>query len=462
MERIKNAIDYFSNGQFESAEKIALEVLKKFPDNIDAIDIISAVYLKTNKSILLEKGGNNEIDYIRKVAKYLNDLKMYSYSMDFYKKSLSIKPRDYIGYNNLGLLYENMNDDENAKKCYEKSIKIQYNYFGLYNLGIYYRKRKDTENAIKYVKKALALRPDDWQTNYSLGMLYFMKSDFENGYKYFLKRKTKGIENLKNFWDGTFQKDKTVLVYCDYGFGDAIMYSRYFPFLKNYFKSVKVACSDKLKKLFQSSMGDIEFVSVYLESDYDYCVLAMNLPYYLKMDFTQIPFSNGYLKVKDDDVEEFRKKYFDNEKFKIGLFWIGGEKEKRVARTRFMELSELKEIVRMKNFQFYSLQVDDPFNDIQFFPEIVDLGKNFRDFYDTACAIQNLDLVISIDSAVIHLSGALGKKAFLMLPKSSEWRWFLDEKKTVWYDSVELFVQDKLYDWSSVTDKIKKKLTVNL
>ena len=455
MERIKKAVEYFNNEQSEMAEQLALDVLKKYPDSVDAIDIISAVFLKTNNSILLNKGNHKDLDKIRKVAKYLYDLKMWPHSMAFYKKSLSLDSKDYVGLNNLGLIYEQMLDDENAKICYERSIAVKYNFYGLYNLGIYYRKKKDTQKAIEYVKKALELNPDDKQTMYSLGMLYFMESDFENGYKYFLQRKTEGIEKLKNFWDGTPHKDKKVLVYCDYGFGDAIMYSRYFPFLKDYFESVKVVCSQKLVNLFKNSFDGIEFSPMYTDLDYDYSVLAMNLPYYLKMDFSKIPYSSGYLKADKNKVQEYKEKYFSNtDKIKIGLFWIGGEKEKRVARTRFMALTDLKDIIDLKNIQFYSLQVDDPFDDIQFFPEIIDLGKEFKDFSDTAAAIENLDLVISIDSAVIHLAGALGKKSYLMLPKSTEWRWFKDEKKTVWYDSVELFVQDVLYDWESVVNKI--------
>lgn len=458
MNEIKKAVEYFNNEEYEKAENIAIDVLRQNPENIDAIDVISAIFLKTNKSIVLEKGGHKNLDIIRRVARYLNELKMWPHSMAFYKKSLSIDPKDYVALNNLGLLYEEMLDDKNAKICYEKSIKLKYNFYALYNLGISYRKQKDTKNAIKYVEKALQLKPNDAQTEYSLGMLYFMESNFEKGYKYFLKRVTPGAELLKNLWDGSLQKDKTVLVYCDYGFGDAIMYARYFPLLKNYFKKVIVCCSPKLIELFKNSFEDIEYTTVYPEHIYDYSVLAMNLPYFLKMDFSQIPNSQGYLKADEKKVIEYKEKYFDTDKLKVGLFWIGGEREKRTAKNRFMALSDLQKIFELPEMKFYSLQVDDPFDDIQFYPDIVDLGKEFKDFSDTAAAMKNLDLMISIDSSAIHLAGAIGVKSFLMLPKCSEWRWFLDEKKTVWYDSVELFVQKELYDWNSVVDEIYEKL----
>ena len=460
MNDIKRAVEYFNNEEFEKSEQTALDILKVSSCNAEAIDVIAAVYLRTNKSILLETATKKELDYLRMTAVYLNKLKMYPHAIDFYEKILSIDSKDYIGFNNLGLLYEDIQEDEKAKNYYEKSLKIRPNFEAYYNLGICYRKQKDTKNAIKYVRQALQLKPDDIQTSYSLGMLYFMESNFYEGYKYFLRRKTKGIESLKNYWDGTPHPDKTVLVYCDYGFGDALMYSRYFPFLKKYFKNVKVCCYKNLKSIFENSFDEIEFTSELSLINYDYCVLAMNLPYYLKMDFSQIPFSNGYLKADEFKIKEFKEKYFNTDKLKVGLFWVGGDKEKRNAKNRMIPLYELQKVVNNEKAQFYSFQVEDPFDELRDFPNIINLGKHFNDFSDTAAAMKNLDLMISVDSAVIHLAGGLGIKSFLMLPKCSEWRWFLDEKKTVWYDSVELFVQNKLYDWSNVVDEIEKKLNL--
>ena len=458
MNDIAKAVEYFNNEEFEEAEKTALSVLKKGRYSTDAIDVIAAVFLRTNKSVLLETATKKDLDFLRMTAVYLNKLKMYPHAIEFYQKALSIDPKDYIGFNNLGLLYENLREDEQAKTYYEKSLKIRPNYEAYYNLGIYYRKQKDTKNAIKYVRQALQLKPDDVQILYSLGMLYFMESDFEQGYKYFLKRNTGGIDSLKNFWDGTAHPDKTILIYCDYGFGDAFMYSRYFPFLKKYFKNVKVWCAPTLKSVFEKSFEGIEFSSILPLIEYDYCVLAMNLPYFLKMDFSQIPYSSGYLKADENKAKTFKEKYFNTDKLKIGLFWIGGEKEKRTAKNRMMPLFELQNIINNPKVQCYSFQVEDLLDELKDFPQVINLGADFGDFSDTAAAMKNLDLMISIDSAVIHLAGALGVKSFLMLPKCSEWRWFLDEKKTVWYDSVELFVQNKLYDWSDVVNEISEKI----
>ncbi len=457
MNYIETAINYFNANEFEKAEQIALDCIYKNIFNDDAIDIIAAVYLRTNKSKLLETASRKNLDIIRKTAVFLNKLKMYDYSMAFYKKALEIEPNDHVGLNNMGLIYENLKDDEKAKMCYEKSLKVKPNYEAFYNLGIYYRKQKDTDNAIKYVKEALIFRPNNPQTEYSLGMLYFMDSDFENGYRHFLKRETKGIDGLKNFWNGEMHTDKTILVFCDYGFGDAIMYSRYFPFLKNYFKNIKVCCSKNLKHLFEQSFDNIDFYTNCL-TEYDYCVLAMNLPYFLNMDFSKIPFSEGYLKAEENKVKKYKELYFNTNKLKIGLFWVGGGRDKRTEKARRINLFELQSLFNISQAQFYSFQVEDPYDEIKDFPQIKNLGATFYDFSDTASAMKNLDLMISIDSSAIHLAGGLGVKSYLMLPKCSEWRWFKNEKKTLWYNSVELFTQKHLYNWSDVVNEIGNKI----
>ena len=289
-----------------------------------------------------------------------------------------------------------------------------------------------------------------------------MEKDFYRGYPYFLKRPVNGIENLKNFWDGAKHIDKCILVYCEYGLGDAIMFSRYFPFLQKYFSKIKVFCAPSLQKLFTVSFKNIDFVDKIEDQKYDYCVLSMNLPYYLKMDFDNIPSSEGYLNADENKILLYKNKYFDNNLLKIGICYIGGELEKRNAKYRSVRLERFSKLFELKNTKFYSLQKDDPFNQLENYPQIVDLGSTFNDFSDTAAAMKNLDFMITIDSAPVHLAGALGVKTLLMLPFYSEWRWFADEKNTSWYKSVEIIRQTEPAGWQKIVDKIYTILSLKL
>ena len=457
MNKNEQAINFYNEEKFAEAEKLALEIFASDNNSFDALDVLAAIYLKENKLDFLNNLNKSHLTLVRKLARFLTDLNTYEQAAFFYEKALELEPKDTVGMNNLALMYEEMNEPEKAKHLYEKSARMEVNYPALYNLGVLERKLKNLSRSKVCLQKALALEPNNLYANYSLGMTYLMEKDFKNGYKYFLKRPVKNAQGLKNFWNGTPQKDKTILVFCEYGLGDAIMFSRYFPLSKDYFSKVKVCCSPSLHSLFKSSFEDIEFLST-PETEYDFCVFAMNLPYFLNLDFSEIPSSDGYLKVDEAKVSEYKKKYFNNESKKIGIFYVGGELEKRNAKYRRIALKRLSKLFDIPDTKFYSFQKEDVFGELENFLDIVDLGKTFNDFSDTAAALKNLDLFITIDSAPVHLAGAIGVKTLLMLPYYSEWRWFTDESATPWYKTVELIRQTTPCDWQSVVDKIYEKL----
>ena len=194
--------------------------------------------------------------------------------------------------------------------------------------------------------------------------------------------------------------------------------------------------------------------------EYDFAVFAMDLPYFLKMDFGNIPNKEGYLKADFDKVKVFEKEYFKEDVLTVGIFYSGGELEKRNAKHRAIPLKKMQKLFKIPDIKVYSFQKEDRFSELKDFPEIVDLGKEFSDFSDTAAAMQNLDVMITIDSAPVHLAGALGVKTFLMLPYFSEWRWFEDVKTTAWYESVEIFKQSQPDCWDNVIDEICEKLVL--
>ena len=132
----------------------------------------------------------------------LEDLKTYKQAIFFYEKALELEPEDSIAHNNLGLIYEELEDTANAEKSYLKSIEIKNNYPADYNLGVLYRKLNDLTNSEKYIKKAIELQPLNQYACYALGMTYFKDKKFHKGYPYFMERPIIGKEKLRNIWDG--------------------------------------------------------------------------------------------------------------------------------------------------------------------------------------------------------------------------------------------------------------------
>lgn len=489
MADIQEALSLQSQGKLDEAQKIYLEFLLENPKQPDVSNLLGLVYLQKgclneaqkqfeiategfpcaefyqnlglvffkqkeyetamqNFSKAIEFESEN-LEFIRNFAQMAKKTGQTDFAIDFFEKALKLEPDDPVGWNNLGLLYEKKHNFVTAKECYIKSLKVEQNYPALHNLGVLYRTLRNFDESIKCLKQALKLRPSENETMISLGMSYLSKKDLKNGYKYyrFLNPETKA--RYKNHWDGKKHPDSVLFVFYYAGFGDHIMFSRYLPFLTDYFKTVKVWLPPSVRILMEQNFEGIEFVDSN-EVEYDFSANIMELHALLDIDFEHIPSSKGYLKVSDDKISVY-KKHFAADRKKIGLFWQGNPK---VFANRSIKLKELEPLLCLENTEFYSFEKEDEQNQIKDYPKIVDLGKTFKNFEDTAAALMNIDILVTIDSAIAHLAGALGVRTFLLLPYSSEWRWFEDTKDTPWYGSVRIFKQQRPYSWESVVKEI--------
>ena len=352
-------------------------------------------------------------------------------------------------WSHAGLLQECLYcNEEEAQKCYKKAIKYSGgNPSEYYDLGISYSKTNQYNLATRYLNKALKLLPDSETVLLALAHNYFKQRKFKEGYKYYLKQNdSSDVRSLKNLWNGKTYIDKTIFVYPDLAYGDHIMFMRYVPFLKNRFKQVKVFVYPNLKRLFEKNF-DVEFVTEI--PDYDYSVALSKLPYYLNMDFRHIPMAEKYIDVPQINIE--------SNKLKIGLCWEAGNSDLRSTIHRSVNINEFAKLFE-QDFDFYSFQVGASNNEFEKYP-ITDLGKNFKDFYDTATYLKAMDIIVTVDTSVANLSGAMGLKTFLLLPYYADWRWFENDKTTEWYKSVTIFKQTSKSSWNSVIDNIIAELT---
>ena len=355
-------------------------------------------------------------------------------------------------------------NEELAQDCYYTAIENGAS-SAYYHLAVSLQKTGNFEEAEKNYKKMIELIPEDEPSKASLGTLYLTKKDIKKGYEYFQKReKAPEIMSLKNLWDGGKKSDETLLLYCDQGYGDHIQFIRYLPFLIDKFKTVKVLTRQSCLKLFENSYPKNKYPSVeFYDSiqnikSYDRYTLASDLPYYLNIDFDNIPFPNGYLKYDEIKYEYFKTKYFSTPRTKIGLCWKAGGAGMRAAINRTINIGYFEKLFNLNEIQFYSLQLEDIFDGCKKYPQMIDLTPEINTFDDTAAILKNLDLLISADTSCAHLAGALGVKTFLLIPYCSDWRWFENNKSTEWYDSIELFKQHERRDWFIEVDSIYEKI----
>ena len=174
----------------------------------------------------------------------------------------------------------------------------------------------------------------------------------------------------------------------------------------------------------------------------------MDIQLALNFDFSNIPFKDKYLSFnKNDNILNQNKK-------KIGLFWQGN---KRVFKNRSINIDYFKPLLKLNNAEFYSFEVD---KEVNIPSNIINLSKKIKNYADTASLLLDLDLLITIDSSIAHMAGALGVKTFLLLPKTAEWRWFNDDNTCSWYDSIKIFKQKTSNDWKDVILRVEKEINL--
>ena len=355
-------------------------------------------------------------------------------------------------------------NEEMAQDCYQTAIDYGA-ITAYYHLGVSLQKVGKFDEAEENYKKMIELMPQETYSQASLGTLYLTQKNMVKGYEYFKKReKSPEMKSLKNLWNGETSKNETLLYYCDQGLGDHIQFIRYIPFLCDKFKAVYVLTREELVSIFKRSYPEEKYPNIKIFGnlkevpEYDKYVPASDIPSYLNMDFDNIPYSSGYLLCDEAKKNYFKDKYFQTEKYKVGLCWKAGGIGMRSAINRTINIDYFKKILDIKKVQFYSFQMNDIFDGVEKYPQIIDLKKDLKTFDDTAAAMANLDLMISADTSCIHIAGATGKKSFLLIPYCSDWRWFSNNHKTEWYDSVEIFKQQDRQHWFIEVDKIYDKL----
>ena len=317
--------------------------------------------------------------------------------------------------------------------------------------------------SIEVQKKAVALDPDNAGAHVRLATTLLAAGDFKNGWAEYEWRIKAGylrgfnIPPEKKRWDGARMGEGTLLILCEQGFGDAIQFSRYLPLVKERSgANVKVVCWPALTRLFEQTWKGQLTVCEKLPSDsgFDCYIPLMSLPRL----FGTIP-PSPYLKADDRDIRRWSSRVSALKGRKIGLSWAGNPLHKQDVQ-RSVAFKLLKPLLKVENTSFVSLQkanIPAP-AELAGIDNFHDWTADLDDFADTAALISCLDLVITVDTAVAHLSGALGRKTWTLIPFIPEWRWMRDTESTPWYPSMRLVRQQQMRGWSGVIHSLANEL----
>ena len=320
--------------------------------------------------------------------------------------------------------------------------------------------------AIAGYERALALRPEDAWIRYCFGVAALTAGDFERGWRHFearLDRQPLWRELNRRRWQGqpSAPAGKSLLLLSEQGLGDVLHFIRYVPAVAALGYRVSIVVDAELKPLLAAQPW---FEAVYSRQDPhpdfdEYCPL-LSLPFILRDNDQARPAPVPYLRVPPERLAHSRQRLSGFSGVKIGIVWAGNPKHER-DRLRSIALAQVAAILTGEGVALFSLQKCCPETDretLAGLPGLHDLSGELGDFAATAAVVSQLDLVVSVDTSVAHLAGALGVPVWIMLPFAPDWRWLLGRSDSPWYPSARLFRQTAPNDWASVLSRVGQEL----
>ncbi|MBF8271754.1 MAG: glycosyl transferase family 9 [Magnetococcales bacterium] len=376
-----------------------------------------------------------------------------------YQTALTLRPGFAPACYNLGNALVELGRLDEAEGCYRQAIAARSDYAeAWYNLGNTFRELGRLDAAMEAYGQALLSRPGFAEAYFGMGVIWLLRGDFVQGWPLYewrwKKRDFPPHEHHQPLWDGGPMAGGTLLLHCEQGFGDSIQFVRFLPLVKEKSAARTVLfCPQPLHRLFTTMAGIDHWVTSWEQiPPSDYQVPLLSLPYVLGSRTTFATAGLPYLAPDSQGVARFRESLAKLQGFKVGIAWRGSPAHKN-DRRRSMDPRFLVPLFDIDDCHFIGLQKGAPKADQDFLLErgnYSDWSGMLDDFADTAALMAHLDLVIAVDTSVIHLAGALGRPAWLLLPYVPDWRWLLDGDESPWYPSVHLFRQSLRGDWEGV------------
>lgn len=441
---LKTALAMHQQGELDQAEVIYEEILRAQPQHFDALQLLAMIAAQRKNSVI---------------------------ALELFDQALKINPRHASLLNNRGNALRDLKRYAEALENYERALKIKPDHVEAHcNRGSLLQEFRRYEEALQSYARALKIKPDYAEAHWDESLCRLRLGEFALGWqKYEWRRKTPlGKKALRDFtqplWLGKEDLNhKTILLHAEQGLGDTIQFCRYAAQLSKLGATVLLDVPPSLKTLLRSVEGVAMIVTPGEPlPDFDYHCPLLSLPLALQVDLGTIT-GSSYLHSDRQKLEAWKSRLTLRDKKKVGLVW-GGSTVHLNDHNRSIALEAVQSLVD-DHADFYCLQKELTPADraaLEHIQNIEFVGDDLHDFSDTAALVDLMDLVITVDTSVAHLAGALGKEVWILLPFNPDWRWLLDRDDSPWYHSAKLFRQPGIGDWSSVLTQVKAELMKKL
>ena len=411
------------------------------------------------------------VDALIALAQTLVALKRTDEAKECLSRAIEIDPANVEAHLKLAVIFQNESSYPEAEAHFRSVQRAAGDrieaLFGLFSIRM---NRGSWDEAGEYIERILSLWPDNPEAHFFHGTLLLMKGEFAKGWPEFEHRMQCQNRFPRDFaqplWDGSPAQGKTILVYAEWGFGDALQFLRYVPLVDERAAGAKVLIEvhhNMVPLLEESGFANVVDRGG-AAREFDYQVPLLSLPAVFETSLATVPDQTPYILAKPQRIERWRQRLFGIDGFKIGIHWQGSPAYSN-DRHRSMSLSHFKALAQVAGVRLISLQkgagteqiaqLSESFSVI----ELAGMDDEGGAFMDSAAVMKNLDLVITSDSAIAHLAGAMAVPVWVALGFAPEWRFLLDREDSPWYPSMRLFRQAALDDWPELFERIASELS---
>jgi tetratricopeptide (TPR) repeat protein len=385
-----------------------------------------------------------------------------------FQRAMDLDPKFLDAMTNLGIALSHLNLYKEASQIFEKAITLDsQSYLAHLNLGLTLQFLGRLEESLNCFNRAHQLNPSDEYTNWNKANLLLLMGQYEEGWQLYESRwRSIKKQDVRDFnrplWLGEESlTSKTIFIHAEQGFGDVIQFSRYIALLQLLDAKVIFEVQPSLINLMKSlQCASLEVIAKGSNIPaFDYQCPIMSLPLAFKTSIKTIPHEMPYLFPTEKKIIEWKEKIKNSLRLKVGIAW-SGSKTLFHTHHRSIDLKTFSKIFNDK-FDFHVLQKEIDEKDLGLLKNMSNVHlyqEQLSDFSDTAALIYEMDLIITIDTSVAHLAGALAKKTLILLPFVPDCRWLMTGEKNPWYPTTKLFRQTASLDWNEVIEKLVTEL----
>jgi tetratricopeptide (TPR) repeat protein len=467
-----------TEGRAAQAERLYLGVLDIDPCEPNALHQLGLLYRDRGEHetalTYMEaavRADRRSTEALSNCGLILQDLKRHKEAIETFNRAVVIDRNNAAAIYNRGNSLLALERFDEALASYQRVLALDPGHVdALYNRGNALRELRRHDEALASYRRALAIRPDYADVHVNEALMRLRLGDFRDGFaKYEWRWKKKEVAALQRhfpqpLWLGDAPlAGRALLLHAEQGFGDTIQFARYVQLVAWQGADVILEVQPTLKALMRQLAG-VSVVTGRGEGlpRFDFHCPLLSLPFAFETELATIPGIVPYLVPPPDRVAKWQDRLQRRKPLRVGIAWAGSASYQS-DENRSIALGQLAPLWSHQDIEFVSIQREPRPADkavLEGNPHLLHVGPDLEDFADTAAVVSLLDIVVSIDTSIAHLAGALGKPVLIMLPYSPDFRWMLDRDDSPWYPTARLFRQPRRGDWDSVIERVRQEIVL--